>query len=67
MMISPPAPVPGEALRPALSAIALLPVLVVVMDSSMVRLPDWVEIETVPLAVMPIGLTDPMVSAPAFT
>ena len=63
----PPVSVPAAVFLPALSRMAVSLVLAVVMFSLTVRSPLKVSMRMSPLAVMPVGLTDPMVSAPAFT
>ena len=63
----PPVAVPAAVLLPAFSRMAVALVLAVEMFELTVRSPLKVSTRMSPVAVMPVGLTDPMVSAPAFT
>ena len=61
----PPVAVPAAAARPALSTMALLPVLVVATDAARLRSPLWVLTATGPVPPMPlVPSTLPMVKAP---
>jgi hypothetical protein len=59
----PPVLVPALLLTPALSVTAVLDVLVVLMLSLKVRSPVVVSIKTSPDDQIPVGLTDPIVTA----
>ncbi len=67
MMRLPPVAVPAAVLLPAFSNTASAVVLVVVTLSAIVKSPLSVSMRTSPVAVMPVGLTVPIVNAPAFT
>ena len=64
MMMLPPVDVPAAVFLPAFKITASADVLVVLMDCASVKLPDSVSTRTVPVLVMPVGLTVPMVNAP---
>ena len=67
MRMLPPVAVPATVLLPAFNNTALAVVLVVVTFSAIVKSPLSVSMRTSPVAVIPVGLTVPMVKAPAFT
>ena len=67
MRMLPPVAVPAAVFFPALSSTALAVVLVVVTFSAIVKSPLSVSMRTSPVAVIPVGLTVPMVKALLFT
>ena len=67
MRMFPPVAVPAAVFLPAFNITASSDVLVVSMAAASVKLPDSVSTRTVPVLVMPVGLTVPMVNAPLFT